>query len=235
MTNADAEALVFIPGLNCTRELFADQIGRFEGERKIIVADTMSDASIGGMADRLLAAAPSRFALLGLSMGGYVALEVMRRAAARVSRLALLDTSAAADDAQATERRLKLISFAQDGRFNDVHKFLWQKLVHQDRWNDAELESRVRGMMVETGAERFVNQQRAIMSRIDSHATLPFIQVPTLVLVGAQDTITPPPLAQRMSEAIPRSDLVVVDNCGHLSTMERPGEVNAALAGWLAR
>lgn len=235
MTAADAEALVFIPGLNCTRELFADQIDRFKSERKIIVADTMSDATIGCMAERLLATAPARFALAGLSMGGYVAFEVMRRAADRVTRLALLDTSAAADDAQATERRLKLISFAQGGRFDDVHKFLWQKLVHQDRWSDTELESKVRGMMVETGAERFVQQQQAIISRIDSHATLSLVQVPTLVLVGAQDTITPPQLAETMHDAVPSSELVVIENCGHLSTMERPGEVNAALAAWLAR
>ncbi len=228
------EPLVLVPGLNCTQALFRGQIDAFGAGRAIVVADNRSDDSIAGMARRLLASFDGPFALAGLSMGGYVAMEAMRQAPERVTRLALLDTTARPDDGEAVARREKLIGFAEGGRFDDVHVFLWQKLVAPRHLADKDLEREVRGMMAETGAAAFVRQQRAIIGRADSRPTLPGIAVPTLVLVGEEDGITPPEVAREMAALVPGAELVVVPGAGHLTTMEDPQAVNAAMGRWLA-
>lgn len=226
--------LVLVPGLNCTAELFAPQVEAFGDRFDISVADHASDSSIADVARRLLAAAPPRFALAGLSMGGYVALEVMRQAPQRVERLALLDTRASADAPEDTEIRLVAIKFAETGRFDDIHGILWPRLVHIRRLGDAALEAVVRRMADKTGPARFIRQQRAVMGRPDFQPGLAAIRCPTLVLVGEDDAITPRFMSEDMADAIAGAKLVVVPDCGHLSTLERPEAVNAALEAWLA-
>jgi pimeloyl-ACP methyl ester carboxylesterase len=228
------EALILVPGLLCTRALFAPQVDALAPSVRIIVADHTRDDAMEAIASRLLAAAPTRFALAGLSMGGYVALEVLRQAPERVTRLALLDTSARPDTEDARERRLGQIAAAEAGRFEEVQAELWPRLIHPDRLHDRALEASVRGMMRESGVETFVRQQRAIMGRRDSRALLGAIEVPTLVLVGAQDALTPPELAREMADGIEGASLVVVPQSGHLSTLERPEAVTRALQAWLS-
>lgn len=228
------EALILVPGLLCTRALFAPQVDALAPSVRIIVADHARDDAMKAIASRLLAAAPTRFALAGLSMGGYVALEVLRQAPERVTRLALLDTSARPDTEDARERRLGQIAAAEAGRFEEVQAELWPRLIHPDRLHDRALEAIVRGMMRESGVEKFVRQQRAIMGRRDSRALLGAIEVPTLVLVGAQDALTPPELAREMADGIEGASLVVVPQSGHLSTLERPEAVTRALQAWLS-
>ena len=227
------ETLVLVPGLNCTRELFEPQIAALSSLRRILVAEHRLDDTMDALARRLLASAPERFDLGGLSMGGYVALEVLRQAPERVARLALLDTTARPDSAEARENRLRLIEWAESGRFADVHAVLWPRLVHPEHRGDAALEARVRRMMDETGPEAFVHQQRAVMSRSDSRPLLPGIEIATLVLVGESDVITPPEAAREMAEMVEWASLVVVPRSGHLSTLEQPDEVTRALRTWL--
>jgi pimeloyl-ACP methyl ester carboxylesterase len=131
-----AETLVLFPGLACTSRLYDAQIAALSGQRTVVVADQTRDDSIRGMAERLLRKAPERFALAGLSMGGYVALEVMRQAPGRVERLALLDTSARPDTPEASQDRERLIALAEAGRFEDIGSRLWPRLVHPDRLSD---------------------------------------------------------------------------------------------------
>lgn len=226
-------ALVLVPGLNCTADLFAPQAAALAGEADIIIADHTADETVEAIAKRLLAAAPPRFALAGLSMGGYVALEVMRQAPQRVLRLALLDTRASADMPEDTELRMAAIKMAQTGRFDDIHAVLWPRLVGLKRMGDRELEAVVRSMAEQTGPARFIRQQRAVIARPDFEPGLKAIRCPTLVLVGDQDAITPPFMSEDMAEAIAGAKLVVVPDCGHLSTLERPEAVNAALTEWL--
>jgi pimeloyl-ACP methyl ester carboxylesterase len=229
------EPLVLVPGLNCTGALFREQEEALKAEHPVQIADTTRDETIAAMAARLLANAPSRFALAGLSMGGYVALEVMRIAPGRVTRLALLDTSARPDTTEATSRRIALIRKAEHGEFAQIHPALWPMLVAPARQSDAELEGIVRAMAEETGPDSFIRQERAIIGRMDSRSFLSAIAVPALVLVGGEDRLTPPELAREMTDAIPQADLVVVEGAGHLSTLERPAEVTAALQAWLSR
>jgi pimeloyl-ACP methyl ester carboxylesterase len=228
-----ADTLVLIPGLGCTERLFEPQISALSGSRAIVVADHTRDDSIPAIAARLLKDAPERFALAGLSMGGYVALEVMRQAPGRVERLALLDTSARPDTPEASRDRARLIALAQAGRFEDVYPKAWPRLVHPDRQSDKALQEVIFGMMRETGAEAYVRQQRAIMGRVDSRPLLPGIEIPTLLLVGDGDVITPPEIAREMAEMIEWASLVVIPESGHSSTLEQPERVSQALRLWL--
>ncbi len=227
------ETLVLVPGLGCTEHLFEPQITALSGGRKIVFADHTQDDSISAIAARLLKDAPERFALAGLSMGGYVALEVMRQAPQRVQRLALLDTSARPDTPEATQDRERFIALAQAGRFKDVYPKAWPRLVHPDRLSDEALQEVVFGMMGQTGPEAYVRQQRAIMGRSDSRPLLPGIEIPTLVLVGEDDVITPPEVAREMAEMIEWASLTVIPDSGHLSTLEQPERVAHAMKLWL--
>lgn len=228
-----SEPIVFIPGLACTAELYAPQAPIGEG-RSTLVLDHLRDGSIGSIAARFLSGAPERFALVALSMGGYIAFEIMRRAPERVTRLALLDTTARPEIPEATERRLRLIEIARAGRLRDVHALSWERSVHPSRFADAALEEVVFRMLEDTGAEAFERQQRAIIAREDSRPSLAALNVPTLMLVGAEDVITPVEVAREIADAVPGAELVVVPECGHLSTLERPEAVNAALSRFLA-
>lgn len=228
-----AETLVLIPGLGNTPRLYDAQIKALSSERKILVAHHTRDDSIAAIAARLLESSPERFDLAGLSMGGYVTFEVLRQAPERVERLALLDTSARPDTPEATQDRERMIALADAGRFDDIVDRLWPRLVHPARQADETLKDVVAGMMREVGAEAFIRQQRAIMRRPDSRPLLPGIEIPTLVLVGEGDAITPPEIAREMADMIEWSSLAVIPGAGHLSTLEQPGKVTEALRLWL--
>lgn len=230
-----AETLVLIPGLACTARLFEPQIAALSGERTIVVADHTRDDSIPAMAARLLHDAPARFALAGLSMGGYVAMEIMRQAPHRVERLALLDTSARPDTPEASHDRERLIALAEAGRLEEIHSALWERLVHPEHRGDGALQDIILEMLRETGPDVYIRQQRAIMARADSRVSLPGIEIPTLVLVGEGDAITPPEIAREMAEMIEWASLVVIPGAGHMSTLEQPDRVTQALQLWLER
>ena len=185
------------------------------------------------MAQRVLSEAPESFALAGLSMGGYVALEIARQAPDRIARLALLDTSARADGYEQTARRQALIDLARRGEFKGVTRRLLPQLVHPDRLNDSQLTETVFAMAERLGRETFQRQQRVIMNRPDSRRDLGLIHCPTLVLCGRQDILTPLAVSEEMAEKIPRASLAVIEDCGHLAPLERPRAVNAALRDWL--
>jgi pimeloyl-ACP methyl ester carboxylesterase len=224
---------VLVPGLNCSARLYADQVPVLWRFGPVTVADHTRDDSMDAIAARILRAAPPRFALAGLSMGGYIALTIVHQAPERVAKLALLDSSARPETPEQTERRKPQIALAQAGRFAEVPALQFPVFVHRDRQNDAALRARVRAMAEETGAEVFLRQQHAIMTRADARPLLESIHCPTLVLVGDGDTLTPPVLADEMADGIAGSRLVVVSDCGHLSTMERPEAVNRALVEWM--
>ena len=227
--------LVLVPGLLCDALLWQAQIEAFDGDIKCWVADHTRSETMAGVAADVLRDAPfERFALAGLSMGGYVALEIMRQAPGRVSHLALLDTGARADTPEQLAKRNGLISLATRGRFIGVTQALLPLLIHRDRLGDSELVSTVKKMAGNIGKDAFIRQERAIMSRADSLPLLPAIACPTLVLCGRLDALTPLERHEEIARAIPGARLHVVDDCGHLSTLERPSEVSEALKGWLS-
>ncbi|MGB6536732.1 MAG: alpha/beta fold hydrolase [Xanthobacteraceae bacterium] len=225
--------IILVPGLNCSARLYGEQIPTLWQFGPVTVADHRLDDTLTGIARRILAAAPPHFALVGLSMGGYVSFEILRQAPERVARLALLDTGAGAETPERTAQRRPLLQLAREGRFAEITDNQFPLLVHRSRHGDAALKAVVRAMNEETGAQAYLRQQQAIMGRPDSRPGFAAIKCPTLVLVGDDDQLTPPALAREMAAGIAGARLVVIADCGHLSTLERPQAVTAALVEWL--
>lgn len=227
--------LVLVPGLLCTTRLYAPQIAALGDVAEIAVADATRQDSMPAIAASILADAPPFFALGGLSMGGYVSFEILRQAPERVVGLALLDTSARADTPEQVQRRKDFIALAQRGKFKGVTPQLLPMLVHKDRLEDLSITEVVYDMAEAVGRDAFIRQQKAILGRPDSRADLPGIRCPAAVIVGRDDLLTPPAIAEEMANGLPAAELTIVDACGHLSTLEQPDAVNAALRRWLGR
>jgi pimeloyl-ACP methyl ester carboxylesterase len=220
-----SDSLVFVPGLLCDGRLWESQIEAVSDVCEPSVADVSKDDCFEEVARRLLEVAPGRFSLCGLSMGGYVALSVVANAPERVERLALLDTSARADTPEQTRARLDLLDLAKARGLGEVVGRLLPRLLHPSRLDDERLAATVANMAL---------SEKAIIARPDRLRDLASIQCPTLVLCGRDDQITPVELHEEMAAEIPDSTLRVVERCGHLSPLERPGQVNAALRAWIS-
>jgi pimeloyl-ACP methyl ester carboxylesterase len=227
--------LVLLPGLLNTRRVFEQQIEALSDLAVCVVPELWHHDTIGAMAEASLELAPPTFALLGFSMGGYVAFEIMRRAAERVERLALMDTQATPDSAESTKRRRALLDQTRIGRFRGVQRTLLPQLVHSRHINDDSISQPIFDMAQEIGADGFVREQRAIIDRADSRRLLVDIDIPTVVIVGRQDQVTPLPRSEEMAADIADSRLVVLEECGHMSPLEKPAEVTAALRRWLSQ
>jgi pimeloyl-ACP methyl ester carboxylesterase len=166
-------------------------------------------------------------------MGGYISLEIMRQAPERVTRLALLDTSARPDTPEQTAGRRALVALALGGRFEAVLRNALPAILHPAHRQDPRLlEVNVR-MARAVGPQAMARQQAAIIARPDSRPDLELIRVPALVLVGDADPLTPPDVAQEIASLIPGARLVVIPGCGHASTLEQPELVARALVEWL--
>jgi pimeloyl-ACP methyl ester carboxylesterase len=226
------ETLLLLPGLLCDARLWRDQIEAFSASHRVVVASLTGAESVADMAEAALAGLDGPLAVAGLSMGGYVALEIARRAPAQVKRLALFDTSARPDAPEQTERRRGLLTLSQSGQFRGVTPRLLPMLVHPSRLNGP-LAAEVMAMAERVGRDAFLRQQTSIMGRPDSRPDLPAIRAKTLIAVGEDDLLTPPHLAEEIAAAIPGACLVRFAGSGHLPSMEVPQAVNAAMAEWL--
>jgi pimeloyl-ACP methyl ester carboxylesterase len=223
---------VLVPGLLCSPRLYAEQLPALWRFGPVIVASHREADSMTAIASGILATAPPRFALVGLSMGGYLAFEIMRQAGERVERLALLNTTAHPDPAERVKSRSEQIAMAKDGKFAEVVDDLSQVWLRPGRRDDPALLRVVRQMADETGPEAFARQQLAIMNRPDSRPGLAAIGCPTLVLTAAEDAVIIPGHAEEMAGRIQGARLVVVPECGHLSTLEQPEALTRALVDW---
>lgn len=225
--------IVLIPGLLSTAEVFAHQSAALWPHGPVQVASTLGGATVGETAEAILADAPARFALAGISMGGYLAFEIMRRAPDRVIRLALLDTSALPDTPEQTAKRRALVEAARIGDFDAVVAEPMRDMLLPARRDDAGLLAMNRRMARAVGLDGLIRQQETIISRPDSRGGLAAIEVPTLVLVGDGDTLTPPERAREIASDIPGARLVIIPDCGHASTIEQPEAVSRALIDWI--
>lgn len=234
MTETHCLPIVLIPGLLASPRLYAEQIPELWRLGPVTVATHTRDDSMSGIAGRVLESAPARFALAGLSMGGYICFEILRRAPERILKLVLLDTSARADAPEQSEQRRSQIEMARSGRLGEVTDALFPKLVHARRWGDESLRRTWRDMVQEVGAEGFINQQTAIMGRPDSRPGLGAIRCPTLVIVGDGDVLTPPERAEEIVQGIPGARLSLIRDSGHLSTLEQPAAVTKSLVKFLS-
>lgn len=227
--------LVLLPGILNDGDLWAHQVKHLASIAEPVVGDTSTHDSLPALAEAVLAEAPPRFALAGLSMGGYLAFEILRRAPERVLRLALVDTSARPDTKERKRYRRGLIDLAERGRFRGVTPRMLPLLIAERHLGNEALTGRIHAMAERVGRAGFIRQELAVMERPDSRPMLPHIKVPTIVVCGREDALTPPARAEEMAAAIPGADLLVVAGAGHLAPMERPYAVTRALRGWLQR
>lgn len=227
-------SLVLLPGLLCDSALWQHQIKALEGEVNIIVPNLTGADTMPELAKTVLSMAPETFAMAGLSMGGYVAMEIMRLEPSRVSQLALIDTSARADTDESRRKRRGLIELAQKGDFKGVTPRLLPMLIATMRLQDEELTKLIIDMAGRVGMAAFLNQQKAILSRIDSRPHLSLIDVPTTLICGEQDALTPPEHVHEIASYIKHSEVHIIAGAGHLAPLEQPAPVNKILKKWLA-
>jgi pimeloyl-ACP methyl ester carboxylesterase len=227
--------MVLLPGLLNDSRLWQHQTSGLSDIANIWVGDLTKATSISAMAKSVISRAPAeQFVLAGLSMGGYVALEIMRQAPERILALALLDTSARPDSSKTKENRRQSIELAETD-FPAVIDALLPKLVHPAHLGNEVLINNITEMATSLGKDTFIRQQKAITNRIDSQPFLYHIKCPTLVLCGRDDAITPLGVHQEMVAEITNSELVIIEDCGHLSALEQPLQVNEALSQWLLK
>jgi pimeloyl-ACP methyl ester carboxylesterase len=225
--------LVLLPGLLNDAQLWQHQTRALAPLADIVVGDLTVADSVAELAASILARAPAGpFALAGLSMGGYVAFEIMRQAPQRIIALALLDTSARPDTEEASANRHKLIAQARRD-FSQVAPALMQKLLHPDHVKEPVIADAFVQMAGRVGCNAFIRQQTAIMSRIDSRPFLKEIVCPVLVLCGREDQVTPVDVHEEMVACIPSATMTIVEHSGHLSALEQPETVSAAMQTWL--
>jgi pimeloyl-ACP methyl ester carboxylesterase len=225
--------LLLLPGLLCDAALWQSQINYLKDMADCTVADITRHDTITAIAQDVLKAAPPRFALSGLSMGGYIAFEIMRQAPQRVVKLAIFDSSARPDTPEQQKRRRLLLAMSQAGQFKGVTSRLLPMLIHPDHLADTALTGTIMEMAERIGRDAFHNQQTAILNRADSRPLLRTIACQTLVVGGDKDAITPPELLQEIADDIQGSQLKIIENCGHLSPLEQPQVVNSLMGEWL--
>lgn len=227
--------ILLLPGLLNDASVFTEQIAALSTVATVEVGDLSMAETIGDMAASVLTQAPAkRFVLLGLSLGGYVAFEIMRQAPERVAGLVLLDTTARPDTPEASAKREALIELAAID-LDAVSEKLLPLLSHPERMNLPTVRGVIQSMASGLGKEVFERQQRAIMGRPDSRPTLKDIACPTLVICGEDDQITPPDLATEIADGIKHAKLEIVAQCGHLATLDQPERVSDLLLAWIKR
>lgn len=232
------EALLLLPGLLCDRTVWEQQIAGLSNF-PCSVADYGVLDSLPAMAQKVLDGAPARFSVAGHSMGGRIALEIYRLAPERVLRIALLDTgyqplAAGAAGEEEAARRWELVELARTAGMRAMAKAWLPPMIYSQRRSDAPLVDSIFAMFERKTPEIFAAQTRALIGRPDAGPVLEQIRCPALLLTGREDGWSPPDRHAEMAAKIQGSKLVVVPGCGHMSTLERPAEVSAALKAWLA-
>jgi pimeloyl-ACP methyl ester carboxylesterase len=227
------EPLVFLPGMMCDARLFAPQLNDLSRDHVVTVAPITGGERIEEIANAILPALPDRFALAGLSMGGIVAMEIMRKAPERVTRLALMDTNALAETPNSAASYEPLIIGAKAGKLEEsLRQMMRPEYLAPGPARFAVLSDFVE-MALDIGPEVFIRQIRALQRRSDQQATLRKIKCPTLILCGEHDGLTPVKRHSFMAELIPYAHLEIIPDAGHLPTLEQPEKVTQALRDWM--
>ncbi len=225
--------LIFACAHLTDERLYAAQVAALEADYECTVFAFRNHDSLGGMAERLLAKTPARFTLIGLSLGGYLAFEIIRRELQRLERLILMDTTAVADHPARRAGRLADIAKVREGGIEALIPELPARWLHPEHVRRVELTNLMADMARSIGARGQFNQQSAMLSRPDSHADLERLRVPTLLACGREDPVTPVRDHEAMAARVPGARLEIIENCGHLSTIEQPEIVNRVLKNWL--
>jgi pimeloyl-ACP methyl ester carboxylesterase len=232
--NWGCEPVVFLPGMMCDARVFMPQIEALSAQAPVMVAPLYGGARVDDIATHILSMLPAKFALVGLSMGGIVALEILRRAPERITRLCLMATTPLSETPDQAAMREPLIVSARTGGLEKALQLSLPPEVLAPGARRLEVLNLVRAMGLDLGAELFVDQSRALQRRLDQQATARRSQVPTLILCGEYDRLTPVKRHEFLAELIPHARLEIIAGAGHLPGLEQPEAVNRALSQWLA-
>jgi pimeloyl-ACP methyl ester carboxylesterase len=228
------QTIYLLCGLLCDKIVWATQTSALQDSGYDVRVLSFQDFdSISGMAEHLLEQAPERFSLAGHSMGGRVALEAYQQAPQRIERLALLDTGYGPAAPEETEKRGVLVNKALAEGIEAIAETWARPMIGPSRQGDSALLNSILSMVGRMSGDIYAGQTRALLTRPDATPVLSEIRCPTLLLCGKQDSWSPPERHQRMAEIIPDSELVLIDDCGHMSTMEQPMAVLSALQAWM--
>lgn len=228
--------IVMLPGMMLDERVYAEQVRQLSPFTRVIIGNITSAPTIQDLAEDVLHAAPPQFAMAGLSMGGIVALEIWRRAPQRVTHLALIDTTPYADRPERQEIRFEQIAAVDAGNLRQVLTQSMKPLyLARKNRESADLLNQILEMGIDLGPDVFRRQSMALAHRADSTATIATIDCPSLVLCGREDALCPVEFHRTMADAIPRADLVILAECGHLAVMEEPNAVASALDHLLRR
>lgn len=230
-----AEPLVFLPGMMCDARLFGPQIAEMSADTAVMCAPITQGDRIEEIASGLLDALPRRFALAGLSMGGIVAMEILRRAPDRISRIALIGTNPLAEVPAVAANREPQIVKARAGRMMEVMREEMKPNYLAPGPHRADVLDLVMDMADTLGPEVFIRQSRALQRRRDQQAVLRKCRVPALIMCGRHDELCPVKRHTFMAELIHSAELVVLENSGHLPSLEQPAETTQALRNWMAQ
>ena len=229
------EALVLVPGMMCDARLYGPQIEALSREMNVMVACTTRGERIEEIASEILMGLPQKFALAGLSMGGIIAMEILRRAPDRVTRLCLMDTNPLAETPQRSAGYEPMIVGVKAGRLDDVMRGFLKPDFLAPGAGRIEVLARMQEMSRDLGPEVFLHQIRALQRRRDQQSTLRKCKVPTLVMCGAHDGLTPPKRHTFMAELIPYAQLQIIEDAGHVPTLETPDIVTGHLRDWMSQ
>jgi len=227
------DPLVFLPGMMCDAGLFAPQMADLGRDRAVTIAPTTDGERIEEIASNLLDQLPLKFALVGQSIGGVVAMELMRRAPDRVTRIALINTNSLAETPQSAADFEPVIIKLRAGSLEEAARELMPSEYLAPEAERGQIMAQLIGMAFNIGAEAIVRQLRAMQRRRDYQSVLRRCKVPALVLCGKHDGLTPVKRHNFMAELIPHADLHVFEGAGHLPTLECPDAVSQALRAWL--
>lgn len=227
------EPLVFLPGMMCDARLFGPQIAALSADHAVMTVPISNSDRISEIASYVLEQAPEKFALAGLSMGGVVAMEVMRRAPDRVRRIALMDTNPLAETPQSAATYEPMIVGVRTGKMAKVMRDFMRPEYLAPGPHRSEILELTMDMALNNGPDVFERQARALQRRRDQQSTLRKCKVPALVLCGEHDGLTPVKRHTFMAELIPYAKLEVIGDAGHLPTLEQPDATTAALRQWM--
>ncbi|MGB1288504.1 MAG: alpha/beta fold hydrolase [Aggregatilineales bacterium] len=227
-------SLLLLPGTLCDATLFTHQVKYLSDVAVPQVVDISLQDNLHDVAQYVLSQVDGQFAVAGLSYGGIVAFELWRQARERITKIALLNTNPYAASPQTREYQQRFVGMAHLGEFQEVTTdFLKDIMLHPEHQKDLALREQVLDMAKSIGIEGFVNEIKAQLARPDSMPDLPHIDCPVLVLTGREDMVVPVTVHEAMHDKLPNSHLMLVEHCGHLSTMEQPDIVTGALRDWL--